>query len=61
MFSGHSYFFKDSHYLKMDDSTLKIVKVGEVKKDWLRCWTSAEHSAPGTLWWPSSLDKQGQC
>ncbi|XP_058638981.1 72 kDa type IV collagenase [Onychostoma macrolepis] len=34
---GHSYFFKDSHYFKMDDSTLKIVKVGEIKKDWLRC------------------------
>uniref|UniRef100_A0A8C1QLP0 72 kDa type IV collagenase n=1 Tax=Cyprinus carpio TaxID=7962 RepID=A0A8C1QLP0_CYPCA len=34
---GHSYFFKDSHYLKMDDNTLKIVKVGEIKKDWLRC------------------------
>uniref|UniRef100_A0A671R261 72 kDa type IV collagenase n=1 Tax=Sinocyclocheilus anshuiensis TaxID=1608454 RepID=A0A671R261_9TELE len=34
---GHSYFFKDSHYLKMDDSSLKIVKVGEIKKDWLRC------------------------
>ncbi|XP_051566841.1 72 kDa type IV collagenase-like [Myxocyprinus asiaticus] len=34
---GHSYFFKDSHYLKMDDSSLKMVKVGEVKRDWLRC------------------------
>lgn len=34
---GFSYFFKDSHYHKMDDSTLKTVKVGEVKKDWLRC------------------------
>uniref|UniRef100_A0A4W4HC85 72 kDa type IV collagenase n=1 Tax=Electrophorus electricus TaxID=8005 RepID=A0A4W4HC85_ELEEL len=34
--NGHSYFFKDSHYLKMDES-LKIIKVGEVKTDWLRC------------------------
>uniref|UniRef100_A0A8C1WCY8 72 kDa type IV collagenase n=1 Tax=Cyprinus carpio TaxID=7962 RepID=A0A8C1WCY8_CYPCA len=34
---GHSYFFKDSHYLKMDDNALKIVKVGDIKKDWLRC------------------------
>uniref|UniRef100_A0A673HY71 72 kDa type IV collagenase n=1 Tax=Sinocyclocheilus rhinocerous TaxID=307959 RepID=A0A673HY71_9TELE len=40
LFAGNnfwSYFFKDSHYLKMDDSSLKIVKVGEIKKDWLRC------------------------
>uniref|UniRef100_A0A670J1S2 72 kDa type IV collagenase n=1 Tax=Podarcis muralis TaxID=64176 RepID=A0A670J1S2_PODMU len=35
--SGHSYFFKDWYYLKMEDQSLKIVKVGNVKSDWLGC------------------------
>ncbi|MBN3290662.1 MMP2 collagenase, partial [Polypterus senegalus] len=35
--SGFSYFFKDWYYLKLDDRTLKIVKVGNVKTDWLGC------------------------
>uniref|UniRef100_A0AAY4EZJ5 72 kDa type IV collagenase n=1 Tax=Denticeps clupeoides TaxID=299321 RepID=A0AAY4EZJ5_9TELE len=35
--NGFSYFFKDSYYLKLDDSSLKISKIGEVKTDWLRC------------------------
>lgn len=34
---GHTYFFKDWYNLKLDDSSLKIVKVGSVKKDWLAC------------------------
>ncbi|KAJ8249003.1 hypothetical protein GJAV_G00230120 [Gymnothorax javanicus] len=34
---GYSYFLKGPHYLKLDDNTLKIVKVGEVKTDWLGC------------------------
>uniref|UniRef100_V9KEA5 72 kDa type IV collagenase n=1 Tax=Callorhinchus milii TaxID=7868 RepID=V9KEA5_CALMI len=34
---GHSYFFKDWYYLKMEDESLKIVKVGSVKTDWLGC------------------------
>ncbi|XP_053347984.1 72 kDa type IV collagenase [Clarias gariepinus] len=33
---GYSYFFKDSHYHKMDEN-FRIVKVGEVKTDWLHC------------------------
>uniref|UniRef100_A0AAY4F096 72 kDa type IV collagenase n=1 Tax=Denticeps clupeoides TaxID=299321 RepID=A0AAY4F096_9TELE len=37
VFTGFSYFFKDSYYLKLDDSSLKISKIGEVKTDWLRC------------------------
>uniref|UniRef100_A0A8C9SYW7 72 kDa type IV collagenase n=1 Tax=Scleropages formosus TaxID=113540 RepID=A0A8C9SYW7_SCLFO len=35
--NGFSYFFKNSYYLKLDDATLKIVKVGDVKSDWLGC------------------------
>ncbi|KAF7244738.1 72 kDa type IV collagenase [Varanus komodoensis] len=35
--SGHSYFFKDWYYLKLEDQSLKIVKVGNVKTDWLGC------------------------
>ncbi|KAL4658741.1 72 kDa type IV collagenase-like [Arapaima gigas] len=34
---GYSYFFKDGYYLKLDDASLKIVKVGDVKMDWLGC------------------------
>ncbi|MGH0114583.1 UNVERIFIED_CONTAM: hypothetical protein FKN15_022056 [Acipenser sinensis] len=34
---GFTYFFKDWYYLKMDDTNLKIVKVGSVKSDWLGC------------------------
>ncbi|XP_053472980.1 72 kDa type IV collagenase [Ictalurus furcatus] len=32
----YSYFFKDSYYYKMDEN-FRIVKVGEVKTDWLHC------------------------
>ncbi|CAH2324758.1 72 kDa type IV collagenase [Pelobates cultripes] len=35
--SGFSYFFKDWYYLKLEDKSLKIVKVGNVKNDWLGC------------------------
>ncbi|KAI1890130.1 hypothetical protein AGOR_G00170460 [Albula goreensis] len=35
--NGYSYFFREGYYLKMDDSSLKIVKVGDVKTDWLGC------------------------
>ncbi|XP_030060173.1 72 kDa type IV collagenase [Microcaecilia unicolor] len=35
--SGYSYFFKDWYYLKLEDQSLKIVKVGNVKNDWLGC------------------------
>ncbi|KAJ8343326.1 hypothetical protein SKAU_G00306550 [Synaphobranchus kaupii] len=35
--NGYSYFFKGVHYLKLDDNTLKIVKLGNVKTDWLGC------------------------
>uniref|UniRef100_G3PWN0 72 kDa type IV collagenase n=1 Tax=Gasterosteus aculeatus aculeatus TaxID=481459 RepID=G3PWN0_GASAC len=33
----YSYFFKDNHYFKLEDSSLKIVKLGEIRKDWLGC------------------------
>ncbi|XP_052340888.1 72 kDa type IV collagenase-like [Oncorhynchus keta] len=33
----YTYFFKGAHYFKMDDSSLKIVKLGEITKDWLGC------------------------
>uniref|UniRef100_A0A8C6THY6 72 kDa type IV collagenase n=1 Tax=Neogobius melanostomus TaxID=47308 RepID=A0A8C6THY6_9GOBI len=33
----YSYFFKDNHYFKLEDSSLKIVKLGEITKDWLGC------------------------
>ncbi|XP_078067033.1 72 kDa type IV collagenase [Mustelus asterias] len=35
--TGHTYFFKDWYYLKMEDQSLKIIKVGNVKTDWLGC------------------------
>ncbi|MBN3317899.1 MMP2 collagenase, partial [Atractosteus spatula] len=34
---GYSYFFKDGYYLKLDDRNLKIVKIGDIKSDWLGC------------------------
>ncbi|CAL8349833.1 unnamed protein product [Merluccius merluccius] len=33
----YSYFFKGAHYFKLDDSSLKIVKLGDIAKDWLGC------------------------
>uniref|UniRef100_A0A8C5PJG1 72 kDa type IV collagenase n=1 Tax=Leptobrachium leishanense TaxID=445787 RepID=A0A8C5PJG1_9ANUR len=33
--NGYSYFFKDWYYLKLEDKSLKIVKVGSVKTDLL--------------------------
>uniref|UniRef100_A0AAY5KR53 72 kDa type IV collagenase n=1 Tax=Esox lucius TaxID=8010 RepID=A0AAY5KR53_ESOLU len=33
----YTYFFKGAHYFKLDDSSLKIVKLGEITKDWLGC------------------------
>ena len=33
----YSYFFKGAHYFKLEDSSLKIVKLGEITKDWLGC------------------------
>uniref|UniRef100_A0A671W7G9 72 kDa type IV collagenase n=1 Tax=Sparus aurata TaxID=8175 RepID=A0A671W7G9_SPAAU len=33
----YSYFFKGDHYFKLEDSSLKIVKLGEITKDWLGC------------------------
>ncbi|KAF1393119.1 hypothetical protein PFLUV_G00035150 [Perca fluviatilis] len=33
----YSYFFKGNHYFKLEDSSLKIVKLGEITKDWLGC------------------------
>ncbi|XP_040184680.1 72 kDa type IV collagenase [Rana temporaria] len=35
--SGYSYFFKDQYYHEMEDRILKIVKVGNIKNDWLSC------------------------
>ncbi|XP_072374374.1 72 kDa type IV collagenase [Scyliorhinus torazame] len=35
--NGYTYFFKDWYYLKMEDQSLKIIKVGNVKTDWLGC------------------------
>ncbi|XP_048371843.1 72 kDa type IV collagenase [Sphaerodactylus townsendi] len=35
--TGFSYFFKDWYYLKLEDQSLKIVKVGNVKSEWLGC------------------------
>lgn len=34
--TAYSYFFKGSYYYKMDEN-FRIVKVGEVKTDWLHC------------------------
>ncbi|KAL3992722.1 intraflagellar transport protein [Sarotherodon galilaeus] len=34
---NYSYFFKGNHYFKLEDSSLKIVKLGEITKDWLGC------------------------
>lgn len=36
-FTDYSYFFKGDHYFKLEDSSLKIVKLGEITKDWLGC------------------------
>uniref|UniRef100_A0A3B3C9A7 72 kDa type IV collagenase n=1 Tax=Oryzias melastigma TaxID=30732 RepID=A0A3B3C9A7_ORYME len=33
----YSYFFKGNHYFKLEDNSLKIVKLGEIKTDWLGC------------------------
>uniref|UniRef100_A0A8C6PPX3 72 kDa type IV collagenase n=2 Tax=Nothobranchius furzeri TaxID=105023 RepID=A0A8C6PPX3_NOTFU len=33
----YSYFFKGNHYFKLEDSSLKIIKLGEITKDWLGC------------------------
>ncbi|GCC28822.1 72 kDa type IV collagenase [Chiloscyllium punctatum] len=35
--NGHTFFFKDWYYLQMEDQSLKIIKVGNVKTDWLGC------------------------
>uniref|UniRef100_A0A6Q2XMF3 72 kDa type IV collagenase n=1 Tax=Esox lucius TaxID=8010 RepID=A0A6Q2XMF3_ESOLU len=35
--NDYTYFFKGAHYFKLDDSSLKIVKLGEITKDWLGC------------------------
>uniref|UniRef100_A0AAQ5YHD5 72 kDa type IV collagenase n=1 Tax=Amphiprion ocellaris TaxID=80972 RepID=A0AAQ5YHD5_AMPOC len=35
--NDYSYFFKGNHYFKLEDSSLKIVKLGEITKDWLGC------------------------
>ncbi|XP_077144376.1 72 kDa type IV collagenase [Ranitomeya variabilis] len=35
--NGYSYFFKDQYYYEMEDKILKIVKIGNVKTDWLGC------------------------
>ncbi|XP_073515491.1 72 kDa type IV collagenase [Phyllobates terribilis] len=35
--NGYSYFFKDQYYYEMEDKILKIVKIGNVKSDWLGC------------------------
>uniref|UniRef100_A0A8C6PLZ6 72 kDa type IV collagenase n=1 Tax=Nothobranchius furzeri TaxID=105023 RepID=A0A8C6PLZ6_NOTFU len=35
--NDYSYFFKGNHYFKLEDSSLKIIKLGEITKDWLGC------------------------
>lgn len=35
--SGHSYFFKNKFYLKLENQSLKSVKFGSIKSDWLHC------------------------
>ncbi|XP_056382277.1 72 kDa type IV collagenase [Hyla sarda] len=35
--NGYSYFFKDQYYHEMEDKILKIVKIGNIKTDWLGC------------------------
>ncbi|KAK2085069.1 72 kDa type IV collagenase [Saguinus oedipus] len=35
--SGHSYFFKGAYYLKLENQSLKSVKFGSIKSDWLGC------------------------
>lgn len=42
--TDYSYFFKGNHYFKLEDSSLKIVKLGEITKDWLGCWASTSHN-----------------
>lgn len=34
---GHSYFFKGNYYLKLENQSLKNVKFGSIKSDWLGC------------------------
>lgn len=34
---GHSYFFKGAYYLKLENQSLKSVKFGSIKSDWLGC------------------------
>lgn len=34
---GHSYFFQGAYYLKLNNQSLKSVKLGGIKSDWLRC------------------------
>lgn len=35
--NGYSYFFKDQYYHEMEDKILKIVKIGNIKTDFLGC------------------------
>ncbi|XP_075394097.1 72 kDa type IV collagenase [Tenrec ecaudatus] len=35
--SGHTYFFKGAYYLKLENQSLKSVKFGGIKSDWLAC------------------------
>lgn len=34
---GHSYFFTGAYYLKLENQSLKSVKFGSIKSDWLGC------------------------
>ncbi|XP_069495734.1 72 kDa type IV collagenase [Ambystoma mexicanum] len=35
--SGYTYFIKDKYYLKLENESLKIVQIGNMKNDWLGC------------------------
>lgn len=34
---GYSYFFKGSYYLMLENHSLRNVKLGSIKNDWLGC------------------------
>lgn len=54
-FPDYSYFFKGNHYFKLEDNSLKIVKLGEITKDWLGCWASTRTQCSQFLNWQLAL------
>lgn len=58
-FTDYSYFFKGNHYFKLEDNSLKIVKLGEISKDWLGCWAFTRMRRSHFLKWKLAL--RGRC